>query len=70
MIGKERVFVATLIALAAGSLLAAVTSSIAVLIVARVIQGVAGGMVPVAFGSSGTSSRPRRWPGPSAPWPP
>ena len=50
MIGKERVFVATLIALAAGSLLAAVASSISVLIVARVIQGIAGGMVPVAFG--------------------
>jgi EmrB/QacA subfamily drug resistance transporter len=50
MIGKERVFVATLIALAAGSLLAAVASSIGVMIVARVIQGIGGGMVPVAFG--------------------
>jgi EmrB/QacA subfamily drug resistance transporter len=50
MIGKERVFVATLVALAAGSLLAAVASSIGVLIVARVIQGIGGGMVPVAFG--------------------
>jgi EmrB/QacA subfamily drug resistance transporter len=50
MIGKERVFVATLAALAAGSLLAAVTSSITVMIVARVIQGIGGGMVPVAFG--------------------
>jgi len=50
MIGKERVFVATLVALAAGSLLAAVAPSIGVMIVARVIQGVAGGMVPVAFG--------------------
>ncbi len=50
MIGKKRVFVATLAALAVGSLLAAVASSIGVLIVARVIQGIAGGMVPVAFG--------------------
>src|ERR1700736_3353449 len=50
MIGKERVFVATLIALAVGSLLAAVASSIGVMIVARVIQGIGGGMVPVAFG--------------------
>jgi MFS family permease len=50
MIGKERVFVATLIALAIGSLLAAVAPSIGVMIVARVIQGVAGGMIPVAFG--------------------
>ena len=50
MIGKERVFVATLVALAVGSLLAAVAPSIGVMIVARVIQGVAGGMIPVAFG--------------------
>src|SRR6202035_2573776 len=50
MIGKERVFVGTLVALAVGSLLAAVASSIGVLIVARVIQGIAGGMVPVAVG--------------------
>jgi EmrB/QacA subfamily drug resistance transporter len=50
MIGKERVFIATLIALAAGSLLAAVASSITLMIVARVIQGIGGGIVPVAFG--------------------
>jgi EmrB/QacA subfamily drug resistance transporter len=50
MMGKKRVFVLTLAALAAGSLLAAVASSIGVLIAARVIQGIAGGMVPVAFG--------------------
>jgi EmrB/QacA subfamily drug resistance transporter len=50
MTGKKRVFVATLIALAVGSLLAAVASSITVMIVARVIQGFAGGMLPCAFG--------------------
>ena len=50
MVGKERVFVATLVALAVGSLLAAIAPSIAVMIVARVIQGAGGGMVPVAFG--------------------
>ncbi len=50
MMGKKRVFVGTLAALAVGSLLAAVASSIGVLIAARVIQGIAGGMVPVAFG--------------------
>jgi EmrB/QacA subfamily drug resistance transporter len=48
--GKERIFVITLGALAVGSLLAAVAPSIGVMIVARVIQGIAGGMVPVAFG--------------------
>ncbi len=50
MTGKKRVFVATLAALAIGSLLAAVAPSIGVLIAARVIQGFAGGMLPVAFG--------------------
>src|ERR1700685_2471004 len=50
MYGKKRVFVATLIALAVGSLLAALAPSIGVMIVARVIQGIAGGMIPVAFG--------------------
>ncbi|WP_017935003.1 MFS transporter [Nocardioides sp. Iso805N] len=50
MIGKERVFVAALIALAAGSLLAALASSITVMIVARVIQGIGGGVLPLAFG--------------------
>src|SRR5689334_20471410 len=40
MIGKRRVFVATLAALAVGSLVAAVASSIGVMIIARVLQGV------------------------------
>jgi EmrB/QacA subfamily drug resistance transporter len=50
MTGKKRVFVATLAALAVGSLLAALAPSIGVMIVARVIQGFAGGMLPCAFG--------------------
>ena len=50
MKGKKRVFVAALVALAVGSLLAALAPSIGVMIVARVIQGAGGGMVPVAFG--------------------
>jgi EmrB/QacA subfamily drug resistance transporter len=48
--GKKWVFVGTLAALAVGSVLAAVAPSLAVMIVARVIQGVAGGMLPVGFG--------------------
>jgi EmrB/QacA subfamily drug resistance transporter len=48
--GKKWVFVATLVALAAGSVLAAVAPNLAVMIVARVIQGVAGGMLPLGFG--------------------
>jgi EmrB/QacA subfamily drug resistance transporter len=50
MIGKERVFVASLAALAVGSLLAAVAPSIGMMIIARVIQGFGGGMMPLAFG--------------------
>jgi EmrB/QacA subfamily drug resistance transporter len=48
--GKERVLVGTLAALAAGSVLAAVAPNIGMLIIARVIQGFGGGMVPVGFG--------------------
>ncbi|MBT0767553.1 MFS transporter [Kineosporia sp. J2-2] len=48
--GKERVFVATLIALAVGSLLSALAPNLAVMIVARVIQGLGGGVLPLAFG--------------------
>src|SRR6195952_5114163 len=50
MIGKEKVLVATLVALAVGSLLAAIATNVGVMIVARVIQGVGGGVVPLAFG--------------------
>jgi EmrB/QacA subfamily drug resistance transporter len=49
MYGKERLLVWTLIVLAAGTLLAAVSQSLGMLIVARVIQGVAGGIFPLAF---------------------
>ncbi|UWE09601.1 MFS transporter [Actinacidiphila bryophytorum] len=50
MIGKERVFVATLGALAAGSLLAALATNVSTMIVARAIQGIGGGVLPLAFG--------------------
>jgi EmrB/QacA subfamily drug resistance transporter len=50
MFGKKRVLVVTLAGLAAGSLLAALTSSLAVMIVARTIQGVGGAVFPLAFG--------------------
>src|ERR1700761_2796259 len=50
MFGKKWVFVAALAALAVGSVLAAVASNLAVLIVARVIQGLGGGALPLGFG--------------------
>src|SRR3954470_11884175 len=49
-VGKAKMFVATLGALAVGSLLAAVATSIGVLIFARAVQGIGGGALPLAFG--------------------
>jgi EmrB/QacA subfamily drug resistance transporter len=50
MTGKKRVFVIALVCLGLGCVLAALAGSLAVMIVARVIQGVGGGMLPLAFG--------------------
>ncbi len=47
--GKVRVLVLTLLVLGAGALLAAVSNSLVLLIAARVVQGVAGGIFPLAF---------------------
>src|SRR3954447_23397809 len=49
MYGKERLLLWTLLVLSFGTLLAAVSQSLGMLIVARVIQGVAGGIFPLAF---------------------
>ncbi len=50
MFGKERVLVLTLITFGLGSLVCAVSHSIGLLIVGRVIQGVAGAIFPLSFG--------------------
>jgi len=50
MFGKERMLVVTLVAFGTGSLVAALSHSIAVLIAGRVIQGVGGAVFPLAFG--------------------
>jgi EmrB/QacA subfamily drug resistance transporter len=50
MFGKERMLVIVLCALTAGSLVAALTSSIGVMIAARVLQGLGGAVFPLAFG--------------------
>ncbi|MEU5786933.1 MFS transporter [Micromonospora purpureochromogenes] len=50
MVGKERMLVVSLGALALGCLLAAVAPNIGVLIVARVVQGVGGAVFPLSFG--------------------
>ena len=48
--GKKRIFMVTLAALAVGSLLAAIAPNLGVMIIARVIQGIGGGVLPLAFG--------------------
>jgi EmrB/QacA subfamily drug resistance transporter len=50
MYGKEKLLVWTLVILSAGTLLAALAGSLALLIVARAIQGVGGGVFPLAMG--------------------
>jgi EmrB/QacA subfamily drug resistance transporter len=50
MYGKERLLLWTLVILAGGTLLAAVSSSLIPIIVGRFIQGAAGGIFPLAFG--------------------
>ncbi len=49
MYGKERLLFWTLVLLGAGTVLAALSQSLGMLIVARVIQGVGGGIFPLAF---------------------
>jgi EmrB/QacA subfamily drug resistance transporter len=60
MVGKERMFVLTLGALAAGSLLAALAWSIGVLIAARAVQGIGGAVMPLAFGIVRDEFRPAK----------
>ncbi len=50
MFGKERMLVMALVALAGGCVLAALTDSLSVMLVARVIQGIGGGVLPLSFG--------------------
>lgn len=49
-VGKEKMLVFSIGALAIGSLVAALAPSIGVMIAARVIQGIGGGVLPIAFG--------------------
>ena len=50
MFGKKRVLVIALVGLALGTLLAALVSSLGLMIVARTIQGLGGAIFPLAFG--------------------
>ncbi|GAB7037726.1 MULTISPECIES: MFS transporter [Catenuloplanes] len=50
MVGKRRVLIGVLATLAAGTLLAALAPNLTVLIVARVLQGAAGAVMPLSIG--------------------
>ena len=50
MVGKRRVLLITLFVLAAGTLLAALATTLPVLVGARVLQGAAGGILPLSIG--------------------
>lgn len=49
-VGKERMLVITLLALTVGSGLAALSHSVGLMILARAIQGLGGGLLPLSFG--------------------
>jgi MFS family permease len=49
-VGKKRMLVLTLCALSIGSLMAALSQSVEWLIVARIVQGAGGGVLPLSFG--------------------
>ncbi|MDT9594343.1 MFS transporter [Nocardioides zeae] len=50
VVGKQKMLVVTMAALAIGSLVAALATDIWVLILARVLQGAGGGVLPLSFG--------------------
>jgi MFS family permease len=58
--GKQRVLTFTLALMVAGTLLAAVSRSLVVLVAARAIQGVGGGVFPLAFGIVADELAPQR----------
>ena len=62
MHGKKRLLVVVLVVLAAGTLLAALSSSIELMIVARVVQGAGGAVFPLAFAIIRDEFPPRRVP--------
>ncbi|HEY1134389.1 MAG TPA: MFS transporter [Nocardioides sp.] len=50
VVGKQKMLVVTMLALAVGSLVAALAPNIWVLVLARVLQGAGGGVLPLSFG--------------------
>ena len=62
MFGKKRILLAMMLGLAVGTVLAALATSLAVMIVARAIQGLAGAIFPLAFGIVRDELPPRHVP--------
>lgn len=60
MYGKERMLLLTLVVLTFGTVLASASDSLPVLILARVIQGVGGGIFPLAFAIARDEFPPER----------
>src|SRR4051812_2097983 len=50
MYGKEKLLVIVLVLLCVGTLITAIATSFAVMLLGRVVQGAAGGIFPLAFG--------------------
>jgi hypothetical protein len=50
MVGKEKIIVVVLIALSVGTLISALSTTLPVMLVGRVIQGTGGAVFPLAFG--------------------
>ena len=50
ILGKEHMMVATLVALSVGSVIAGLAHSVTILIIGRAVQGIGGGVMPLAFG--------------------
>ncbi len=50
MVGKSRMLVIVLVTLALGTLLSALATSLALVLVGRVVQGAGGAVFPLAFG--------------------
>jgi MFS family permease len=63
MYGKERLLFWTLMVLGAGTVLAGLSQSLGMLIAARVIQGVGGGIFPLAFSIARDEFPPEKVPG-------
>ncbi|SEP25698.1 MFS transporter [Trujillonella endophytica] len=63
MVGKKRVLVGALVAVAVGSAIAALATTLPVMVLARVVQGVGGGVIPLAFGVIRDEFPPSRVPG-------